>query len=280
MVVLVVVLIGGLGLLIYWAWNRRQANLAANNPQPAPAPVAVAPSATEPAAPRPVIIDGPVGPDGSIFDVPGGKSKHQPAPTAPSNASASAPPSAAPPPPDPGAGAAAPTTQADTTADDDQDLDWLAVRTAHSSPDQANAIIKYDSYRQEDPGKHAAQLIQYEADALEQLWWQRVLGLFNLRADLDQQIAAKQTDITDQPAGDFHNQLVAELADLRAKRNDADQKLTIDFAYTLPTPPDIDDRAAIAELDAKRDPDKFARWAKNTLTWIREHNGKPPWADE
>jgi hypothetical protein len=97
---------------------------------------------------------------------------------------------------------------------------------------------------------------------------------------LDKQMAAKQTDITDQPAGDFHNQLVAELADLRAKRNAADQKLTVDFAYTLPNPPDIDDRAFIAQLDAKRDSEKFTQWKKNTLAWIREHNGKPPWADE
>jgi hypothetical protein len=282
MVVLFVVLIGGLGAVIYWAWNKNKANLAMNLPAPTPAPVAVAPPpATEPAT-RPKIMDGPVGPGGEMFDVPGSKSKdHHPA-AAPSDAGPPAPFFPVPPPPPAPDPAAAPAlaTEPDDTADDDQDPDWLAVITAHSSPDQANAIIKYDGYRHDNPRKHVAQLSHFEADALEQLWWQHVLDLYNSREDLEKQMAAKQTDITDQPPGDFHKQLVAELADLRAKRNATDKKLTIDYGYTLPTPPDIDDPAAIAQLDAKRDSNKFTQWKFSTITWIREHNGKPPWADE
>jgi hypothetical protein len=269
-----------IGGALAWRANQLAANAVAT-----PLPVAEStPPPVQPATQPLIIDDTPVGPGSGVFDVPIGKRKHHPIATAPSDAGVPAPSMPAPlppPPPDPGATAApVPTTEADDAADDDQDPDWLAVLTAHSSPDQANAIVKYDGYRQQDPGKHTAQLAQYEADALEQLWWQRVLALYNLRADLDKQMAAKQTDITDQPAGDFHNQLVAELADLRAKRNAADQKLTVDFAYTLPNPPDIDDRAFIAQLDAKRDSEKFTQWKKNTLAWIREHNGKPPWADE
>jgi hypothetical protein len=231
------------------------------------------PPPTEPAT-QEMIEDGPVGLGKSIFDVPGAKHK------SPATAPAAADTPAAPMPPDAAPADAAPAAPAADADDDDQDPDWLAVLAAHGGPDQGNAIIKGQDYREENHGKHTAELAEFDEYALEKLWWQRILELCNRRDDLDKQMTDKRTDITNQPPGAFHNQLLAELADLQKQRDAADKIVAIDFGYPLPIPPDVDDRRITGPFDAKRDPIKFAAWKKSTLTWIREHNGKPPWTDE
>jgi FHA domain len=270
-----VIVLGVLGGLIGLAWMKREEELAANQPPPPPPPL---PAYVEPAT-QAAVPDGPVGPGDSIFELPGGKPKHPLAPPAPDPAPAPAD-GGSPDTPPAQTDTTAPAADAGATGDEDDDPDWLAVRTAHSSPDQGIAIIKFDSYRQQYPGKHTKELADFESYALEHLWWDRVSSLFDLRAKLDQQIEDKKTELSQQPNDAFHKTLEGELADLQQQRDTANQQLTGDMAYTLPTKPDVDDTALIGQLDAKRDPAMFAHWKMNTIAWIRQHNGVPPWADQ
>ncbi|HEX4124676.1 MAG TPA: FHA domain-containing protein [Tepidisphaeraceae bacterium] len=291
MIALFAVVLLGVGGLIWWAWNRHEAMLATVGPDGRPPAEAIV---TQPTG-QPKTIAGDsastsrtmgnggqsVGIGNSIFDVlhPKTAPGRARAPGTPPSFSPAAPPAIAP------AGAQSPSTapaapDAASTDSDNSDPDWQSIRIAHIGPDQAYALVKYDSYRHEDPGKHTKELARFENDAIEQLWWQRVLDLFNRRAELDTQIDKQKQDLAQQPEDNFKKQMRADLADMQHKRETIDQELTGKYNYTLPTPPDLDDSDALAQLDAKRDPDKFAKWKTSTLIWIREHNGQTPWGDQ
>jgi hypothetical protein len=180
----------------------------------------------------------------------------------------------------PQASATSPSADAIDAGDDDTDPEWLVVRAAHVGPDQAEAIVKINNYRQMNPSKHDAELAKFEEDALELLWWDRILELWNRRTDLDAVIRAKKAELSAQPHDDYYKTLEGELTDLRQRRDDANRTLTVDMGYMRSIPPDMDDPVDLARLDSKRDPAKFERWGRSVLIWIREHNGRPPWADE
>lgn len=164
---------------------------------------------------------------------------------------------------------------------DPNDSEWNEIRSAHFNVrHQGVAIVKYDEYRLDHPGKFTALLDRYTDEAVNWLYWQRVAQLWARQDDLTAQIRQKKRDIQNQPPGAFHEQLVKELADLQARDEDTKKLLTDEMGYRGEVPPDLESPTELKRLEDSRDPKKYAAFAKHVLRYVRNNHGGVWWDGE
>jgi hypothetical protein len=179
--------------------------------------------------------------------------------------------------------AAAPREPAvqEETPPDPNDTEWAEIRNAHFNVrHQGVAIIKFDEYRREHPGKFTDFLDRYTDEAVNWLYWQRVAQLWARQDDLTAQVRQKKRDIQNQPPGEFHEQLVKELAALQAKADQTKQLLTDEMGYHGDVPPDLESPRQMKSLEESRDPAKYAAFAKHVLRYVRNNHGGVWWDGE
>lgn len=158
------------------------------------------------------------------------------------------------------------------------DSAWDQVQAARfrtAKPGQA--IIQYDEYRRLHPGQFAGQLDRYIDDAVDLLWWQRIVQLCRERDRLTGDIKQHDQDLTAQTAGSFHETLVQEKKDLEAQRAQVFKTLTREIGYKVQQPPDLENPAELKELAKSRDPAKYADFKKRVLSYVRDHHGEVWW---
>lgn len=185
-------------------------------------------------------------------------------------------------PPDPGpadpVGSAAPE---DATPPPGSDAAWDDLQLARRRVKrQGMAILQFDEYRQLHPGKFAPQLDQYTEDAVNWLYWQYVVHLWDKRDRLGAQIKLHDLDLKAQPAGTFRDKLVKEKADLEEQKADVDNELTNDLGYTKSFPPDLQSPKRLEALARDRDPAKYAILKNRILRYVRDHHGSVWWEGE
>lgn len=164
---------------------------------------------------------------------------------------------------------------------DPNDAEWAEIRSAHFNVrHQGVAIIKYDEYRRDHPGKFTALLDRYTDEAVNWLYWQRVAQLWARQDDLTAQIRQKKRDIQNQPPGDFHEQLVKQLAELQTKDQDAKELLTDEMGYHGDVPPDLESPRQLKQLEDSRDPAKYIAFSKHVLRYVRNNHGGVWWDGE
>lgn len=164
---------------------------------------------------------------------------------------------------------------------DPNDTEWAEIRSAHFNVrHQGVAIIKYDEYRRDHPGKFTALLDRYTDEAVNWLYWQRVAQLWARQDDLVAQIRQKKRDIQNQPPGDFHERLVKELADLQTKDEETKKLLTDEMGYRGDVPPDLESPRQLKSLEDSRDPAKYAAFTKHVLRYVRNNHGGVWWDGE
>lgn len=161
------------------------------------------------------------------------------------------------------------------------DPTFKRVENAYYSPDPAKALLTFDAYEEEFPGKHAERIAQYREDMLDKIWWDRIESLFEKRAELTQGIKETQAAIKEETE-EAHKKTVLEprLEDQKTRVASLGEKLTKDMGYRLTTPPPITDDKAMADLRAKRDKNLYDAWKKRVLKHIRDKHGDYPWANE
>lgn len=164
---------------------------------------------------------------------------------------------------------------------DPNDTEWNEIRSAHFNVrHQGIAILKYDEYRRDHPGKFTALLDQYTDDAINWLYWQRVAQLWAKQDDLVAQLRQKTRDINNQPAGEFHDTMVKEKAALQEKANQTKDLLTGEMGFRGEEPPDLESPKQLKSLSESRDPAKYAAFRKHVLRYVRDNHGGVWWEGE
>lgn len=161
------------------------------------------------------------------------------------------------------------------------DPTFKRVENAYYSPDPAKALLTFDAYEEEFPGKHAERIAQYRQDMLDKIWWDRIERLFEKRAELTQGIKETQAAIKEETEEAYKKTVLEpRLEEQKTRVASLGEKLTKDMGYRLTTPPPITDDKAMADLRAKRDKNLYDAWKKRVLKHIRDKHGDYPWANE
>jgi hypothetical protein len=164
---------------------------------------------------------------------------------------------------------------------DPNDTEWNDIRSAHFNVrHQGIAILKYDEYRRDHPGKFTALLDQFTDEAINWLYWQRVAQLWARQDDLVAQLRQKTRDINNQPAGEFHDTMVKEKAALQEKANQTKELLTGEMGFRGDEPPDLESPKQLKTLIDSRDPAKYAAFRKHVLRYVRDNHGGVWWEGE
>jgi hypothetical protein len=160
------------------------------------------------------------------------------------------------------------------------DPDWIDLQVAHDQPNQATALLKYEDYRRRNPGKNTALLDQYQQEAMDHLWWLRIVQLFHRSARLSDEIDAKTKEINEEGNADYQRKLMNDRDALQSDLQSTTNTLRGEMGYTEDDPPNIADDAALKLVRTSRDATKYAAWSSNLAQYIRYHAGTTPWGDE
>jgi hypothetical protein len=160
------------------------------------------------------------------------------------------------------------------------DPDWPDILIAHDMPDPAIAILRYDDYRRRNPGKNDKILKEFEAEAMDRMWWRRITQLCHRRDRLVTEIQEKQKAIAEEGEASVKAQLQSDKASLLEDQKTTNETLRNVMGFTEDLPPDFNDEKALDAARTKRDRGKFADWAKETLAYVRRNNGATPWGNE
>jgi len=171
-------------------------------------------------------------------------------------------------------------TQPSDAADVDphaNDPDWPALQEAHYMDNPAPALLRFDDYALRNPGKNVEILKEYQAEAMDRLWWRRIAYLCKERDDLATEVA--EDNATAAESGDPATKAKAQddKADAELRLKGVVSTLTGEMSYTAEGTPDPNNDAALAPLRAARDPARFAQWCDETAKYIRRHYGQTPW---
>lgn len=194
---------------------------------------------------------------------------------------ASAPPSPAAEPRALDSSSSSSSSATDESPPDPDDPEWKEIASAHFNVrHQGVAILKFDEFRRDRPGKYVGLLDQYTDDAVNWLYWQRVAQLWARQEDLTAQVNQKKQDLKNQPAGAFHEQLAKDKADLEAKAATTAKLLSDEMGYVSDVPPDLEKPSELQRLSAQRDPAKYAAFKKHVLKYVRDYHGSVWWEGE
>ena len=160
------------------------------------------------------------------------------------------------------------------------DPDWEEIERAHHDVrHMGQSINKYDDYRRNHPGKHTGALDLFTEQAANWLYWQRLHQLWVTRDETLVDIRKKDTDLKNQPTGDFHNQLAAERANLVTQHDQANDLIASEMGFTGEEGPDLENPDQLEKISQFHDPAKYAAFKKRVLKYVRDNHGAVWWVD-
>jgi hypothetical protein len=159
-----------------------------------------------------------------------------------------------------------------------EDPEWLAVEQARFE-EPVRAIVKLNDYRERFPDTpFKKDLDQYTDDAVDRLWWKRLVDLFAERDAALKEIADRNAQIKQSAEGDFRKGLEAEVAQWTQKRDRADEAIRTQMKFAGQAPPNLYDSQELAGMRSTRDATIYNAWKEQVLSSIRKSRGeKLPW---
>jgi hypothetical protein len=227
----------------------------AATPLPATAPSATPPVAVTPAAPTtgPAVAVGP-------------RTPTSPRPLDPPKATSPASPEPAPA-EDPGPD---PAMAAEGSWEQMVELDVVA-------PDPAIAILKFEDYKRNHPGKQDEKIEEFIDKKLDQLWWDRINQLFKQRDQLTAGMSKIKREIVDETNPEEKKKQLNSYYEQEKELKRTTSTLREEMGYTEDQPPDLSDKSRLEAARAKRDKTRFEGWKKKTHAYIKRSNGKVEW---
>jgi pSer/pThr/pTyr-binding forkhead associated (FHA) protein len=159
-----------------------------------------------------------------------------------------------------------------------QDPEWLAIEQARFE-EPVLAIVKFNDYLDRFPNTpFKNDLEQYSKEAVDRLWWKRLMELFHERDVAMKEIADRKVQLSQSQDPEFKKGLETEIAGFAERRDRADQTIRLQMKYTSQSPPNLYDSQELAILRANRDAAYYATWSEQILSTIKHSRGQRlPW---
>jgi hypothetical protein len=156
--------------------------------------------------------------------------------------------------------------------------EWQAVESARYE-DPPIAIIKMYDYLERYPeSPFKADVERYVEEALDRIWWQRLIELFEERDLASKQVDERKGQLAVTGEGDFKKILETEIEEWQQRRTGADATIAKVMKYQGLGPPNLYDSSALAGLRQQRDATYYAAWKDDVLKTIRRSRGQRlPW---
>lgn len=145
------------------------------------------------------------------------------------------------------------------------------------APDPAIAILKFEDYKRNHPGKQDPQIDEFIEKKLDQIWWDRINQLFRKRDQLTAGMSKIKREIVDETDPEEKKKQLDSYYEQEKELKRTTSTLREEMGYTGDQPPDLSDNARLAAARAKRDKTRFEAWKKRTHGYIKRSNGKLEW---
>jgi hypothetical protein len=156
--------------------------------------------------------------------------------------------------------------------------EWRAVEAARFEV-PVLAIVRFNDYLERFPETpFKADVDRYVDEAVDRIWWQRLIELFEERDIATKQVDERQGQLRLSQDAEFKEGLKKEIEDWSDRRKLADEEITKTMKYQGMGPPNPYDSAALTALRAQRDADYYAKWKSEVLRTIKRTRGQRlPW---
>jgi hypothetical protein len=177
--------------------------------------------------------------------------------------------------------AVAPTEMPEPEAPPDprrQEESWQAVERARFE-EPVIAIVKFNDYLELHPDTpFRKDLDKYVDEALDRLWWVRVVELFGEIDEAKKEIARRQVELKQSQDEQFKKGLEEEIRQWSDKRDTADRRLRTEMKFTAAEPPNLHDSARLAHFRKTRPESYYQKWKVEVAEMIRRTRGQRlPW---
>jgi hypothetical protein len=158
------------------------------------------------------------------------------------------------------------------------DPEWRNIEQARLD-DPVLAIVKFDDYRERFPDSpYTKDLDQYTEEALDRIWWQRLVDLFHERDSAMKEIADRKQQVALSQDAAFKKELEGEIAKFAEMRDRADETIRNQMKFTSQAPPNQYDSQDLAINRRQRDAAYYETWKAQVLASIRHSRGQRlPW---
>jgi hypothetical protein len=159
-----------------------------------------------------------------------------------------------------------------------QDPEWVAIEQARFE-EPVLSIVKFNDYLDRFPNTpFKKDLEQYTNEAVDRLWWKRLMDLFQERDAAMKEIAERKVQVSQSQDPEFKKGLETEIAGFAERRDRADQTIRLQMKYTSQSPPNLYDSQELAILRANRDAAYYTTWSEQVLSTIKHSRGQRlPW---
>jgi hypothetical protein len=193
------------------------------------------------------------------------------APTAPSTTTRPAAPTAAAPPQ---------MTEPEPPDPRREEESWQAVERTRLE-DPVIAIVKFNDYLELQPDTPFRKDVdKYVDEALDRLWWARVVELFGEIDEAKKEIARRQEELKLAKDEQFKKNLEEEIRQLSEKRELAERRLRTEMKFTAAEPPNLHDSQRLAHFRSQRPDAYYQKWKTEVYDLIRRSKGQRlPWKE-
>src|SRR5258706_208298 len=159
-----------------------------------------------------------------------------------------------------------------------QDPEWVAIEQARFE-EPVLSIVKFNDYLDRFPNTpFKKDLEQYTNEAVDRLWWKRLMDLFHERDAAMKEIADRKLQLSQSQDPEFKKGLETEVAGFAERRDRADETIRLQMKYTSQSPPNLYDSQELAILRANRDAAYYATWSEQVISTIKHSRGQRlPW---
>ena len=159
-----------------------------------------------------------------------------------------------------------------------QDPEWLEIEHARFE-EPVLAIVKFNDYLDRMPDTpYKKDLEKYIDEAVDRLWWKRLVELFKERDSAQKEIEDRKTQIGQSQDAEFKKGLEGEIAKFAEQRDRADETIRVQMKFTGQAPPNVYDSQDLAIGRANRDAAYYATWKQQVLATIKHSRGQRlPW---
>jgi hypothetical protein len=156
--------------------------------------------------------------------------------------------------------------------------EWRAVEAARFD-EPVLAIVKFNDYLDRFPETpFKADVDRYVDEAVDRVWWQRLVELFEERDLAAKQIDERKGQIRLSQDEEFKKGLENEVEDWTDRQKLADETIHKTMNYPGIGPPNPYDSAALTALRAQRDAAYYEKWKTEVLRVIKRSRGQRlPW---
>lgn len=158
------------------------------------------------------------------------------------------------------------------------DPEWVGIEQARFE-EPVLAVVKFNDYIERFPSTpYKKDLDQYIEEAVDRLWWKRLVELFQERDSAQKEIDDRKVLISQSQDAEFKKGLEGEMAKFAEQRDRADETIRVQMKFTGQSPPNVYDSQDLAIGRANRDAAYYATWKEQVLSTIKRSRGQRlPW---